>query len=65
MIPRFHGDTHIAPIDDLQEHELEGTGCQCNPRIEVNGAGLLIIHNAYDNREFFEELNELLETKSL
>ena len=51
----MNNDTHIYPLNDLQEHITEGIECQCNPIIEVIGADLLIIHNAFYNREIIEE----------
>lgn len=54
-------DMHVYPLDDLKEHDTSGTDCHCNPRIEVIGGSLLIIHNAYDHREIIEEANEILE----
>jgi hypothetical protein len=46
---------HILPIDDLDTHEEEGTECRCNPRVEKEPGQLIIIHNAFDQREFFEK----------
>lgn len=48
-------DWHVLPENDLVPHE-DGEGyplqdCPCDPEIEVVGASLLIIHNAYDGRE--------------
>ena len=51
-------DLHVYPIDDKKEHTLIGADCDCDPTKEVNGANLLIIHNAYDFREIAEELNK-------
>jgi hypothetical protein len=53
----MNGDINILPLNDKKEH-YEHTLCPCNPRVEVIGANLLIIHNAYDHREIVEELNE-------
>lgn len=47
-------DTHVYPLDDDKEHILVGTDCPCEPRIEVQGSSLLIIHNAWDFRELHE-----------
>lgn len=47
-------DYHIFPVNDIKEHVLEGTECSCNPTIEVAGASLIIIHNAWDFRELYE-----------
>jgi len=51
----MNNDTHVYPLNDLQEHILEGVECPCNPTVKVIGADLLIIHNAFDNREIIEE----------
>jgi hypothetical protein len=50
-------DINVMPLNDLQEH-YEHTHCPCNPRVEVIGASLLIVHNSYDHREIAEQLNE-------
>ena len=50
-------DIHIYPLDDKREHILIGINCLCEPRIELEGATILIIHNAWDFREIAEELN--------
>lgn len=42
--------THIYPINDTREHHTIGEYCPCQPIIE----GHLVVHNAYDAREFFE-----------
>lgn len=54
-------DTHVYPLNDLREHVTVGTECPCQPRVEVHGAELLVIHNSYDFREVFEELDTLVE----
>jgi hypothetical protein len=48
-------DIHVYPLNDLQEHVVDGPGCPCEPRIEVEGAVLIYIHNAWDHREIVEE----------
>ena len=48
-------DTHVYPLNDLREHILEGVDCPCEPTVEVIGASLLIIHNAFDHREIVEQ----------
>ena len=57
-------DTHVYPLNDRREHITEGTECPCNPRIEIIGASLLIIHNAWDNREMFEQIVDFLKGKA-
>ena len=44
-------DLHIIPLDDILPHVEVGTGCMCDPVIEIHGGKLLIIHNAFDGRE--------------
>lgn len=44
-------DLHVIPLDDLLPHIEVGTGCMCDPVVEVHGGKLVIIHNAYDGRE--------------
>lgn len=51
----MNNDTHVYPLNDLRGHVTKGVECPCNPTIEVIGKNLLIIHNAFDNREVVEE----------
>lgn len=48
---------HILPVNDKKEHDMSAN-CPCKPRIEVVGAVLIIIHNAYDHREVIEQIEE-------
>jgi len=42
---------HIIPINDLKEHTEESM-CECEPEVEIIESGdIMIIHNAYDDRE--------------
>jgi len=54
-------DIHVIPVDDLKEHVCSAN-CQCKPRIEVEGANLIYIHNSWDGREYIEEVEEMLGT---
>ncbi len=45
---------HVLPVGDEKEH-VQSKDCACGPRIENN----LVIHNAYDNREFDEIADEI------
>lgn len=47
---------HVLPTDDLKSHVEVGTRCHCQPRIEHHKNGTIVIHNAYDGREFFEQV---------
>lgn len=51
---------HVLPLNDLKSHVEAGEYCHCKPRIqwEVNGA--VVVHNAYDGREFFEVENPVV-----
>lgn len=48
---------HVLPLNDLKPH-TESEHCKCQPQIMENGA--LIVHNAWDGREFDE-----IETQNL
>jgi len=48
-------DVHVVPIGDLLEHNTESAECFCDPRVEVVGAALVIIHNSLDGREEEED----------
>lgn len=45
---------HLYPVDDLREHALKGERCWCRPEIDYEGAETIVIHNALDGREAFE-----------
>lgn len=60
---------HIHPINDLEEHFLECVypaigmpycPCKCAPTWRQEGDALLIIHNAFDKREYVERMIEQL-----
>jgi len=55
-------DIHVVPLNDLKEHTLSAD-CDCEPTVEVVGARLLYIHNSWDHREFFEDLETLINPK--
>lgn len=43
---------HVYPLNDLRTHTLIGLTCKCKP-IQ---SGNIIVHNAYDGREFDEKI---------
>src|SRR5690606_36083857 len=48
---------NILPVNDLKEH-IESSICECNPRVEFDENGeMIIIHNSYDGREWIEDLS--------
>lgn len=53
-------DIHVYPINDLREHVVIGVDCPCEPCVEVIGANLLVIHNAFDNREIIEQAIDIM-----
>lgn len=48
---------NILPLRDLKPH-IENAACKCQPRVEETGGGKIIIHNAWDGREFYEEQDD-------
>jgi hypothetical protein len=52
-IPQQDG-THIVPEDDLREHDLS-MQCWCTPQHMDGLKGDVIVHNAMDKRELYEQ----------
>lgn len=51
---------HVYPLNDLIEHETEGSDCVCGPTIEPveredGSFGWLISHHSLDGREQTED----------
>lgn len=46
---------NILPINDIKEHSEDST-CECKPKIIYENGEMIIIHNAYDGREFKEQM---------
>lgn len=46
---------HVIPLNDLRSHLEGGTYCHCKPRLQEEANGTIVIHNAYDGREFYEQ----------
>jgi len=52
---------HVYPTNDLEQHDLEGTQCNCNPKVIIEpNAEIIIVHNSFDGREGVELANEIL-----
>lgn len=50
---------HVVPLNDIIEHDTEGTGCICGPRVEFNDDNdMVIVHNSLDGREKRERKEE-------
>jgi hypothetical protein len=45
---------HTYPLNDLKEHNTDSEDCWCNPTVEQEENGKLIIHNSLDRRECYE-----------
>ena len=50
---------HVLPVNDIRLHSESGEICHCNPRIDRSNDEVLVIHNAFDGREMFEEGSDL------
>jgi hypothetical protein len=49
------GNWHVLPMNDLKPHVERGQWCHCQPEVRKRADGYaLVIHNAYDAREFGE-----------
>jgi hypothetical protein len=46
------GDRDVLPLGE--EHD-RGALCSCEPRVDIVGAVLVVIHNSFDHREIVEE----------
>jgi hypothetical protein len=49
---------HVYPVGDLREHVTDNVHengvCGCDPELQIEGAGVVIVHNSLDGREAFE-----------
>ena len=63
-IKKMNNDINILPVGDIRTH-VEDATCPCNPRVEIIGANLYIVHNAWDHRELFEEINLAIKERTL
>ncbi len=51
------GRIAIVPKDDVKPHINFSPACPCQPKIIVENRSLLIIHNSWDGREYYEKDN--------
>lgn len=56
-------DIHVYPLKDLWGHVLSGTDCPCEPRVELEGENLIVVHNSFDHREIIEEAIRVLNSE--
>jgi hypothetical protein len=50
---------HVYPLDEESQHNLTGTDCECMPAVDFDLPEALVVHNAFDGREIFEQLAEM------
>jgi hypothetical protein len=50
---------HVYPQNDLKPHQTEGYECECNPKVTYDDQDefVMVVHNAFDNRERMEAFN--------
>ena len=46
---------HVLPVNDIGLHADSGVHCNCNPTVEWVDGTALVVHNAFDGRELFNE----------
>lgn len=46
---------NVIPLDDQIEH-IEDTTCPCGPAIQHENGSIIVVHNAADSRELYEQL---------
>jgi len=60
----MNNDRHVYPKDEEGLHivngDTSGTDCLCDPRIEIEGGSLLVIHNSFNHREFIEQAIDIM-----
>ena len=50
---------HIVPTNDVKPHITRIPICHCNPKLEIQeNGGLIVKHNSLDGREYQEVDNE-------
>lgn len=43
---------HVYPVGDKWRHDLDSLGCWCNPTLEEQENGVIVVkHNSIDGRE--------------
>jgi hypothetical protein len=53
------GIYHVFPRDEEEMHKLFGAGCDCGVHARCNGA--VIVHGAFDGREWAERAQEMFD----
>lgn len=43
---------HVFPVNDLKDHDIEGTQCTCIPKVIIEpDCDIIVMHNSFDGRE--------------
>ena len=42
---------HVSPVNDLLEHDEDTPNCWCDPILDEQDGGLIVVHNSFDGRE--------------
>lgn len=45
-------EVHVAPVNDVVEHDTHGHECLCGPSVQAGPNGVAVIHHSMDGREF-------------
>jgi hypothetical protein len=49
---------HVYPTNDIREHVVRNSHhqppCWCDPELQIEGMGVVLVHNSADGREAFE-----------
>ena len=51
----------IVPNNDIKPHDDFKTTCECEPKVIFENGEMIVIHNAFDNREIIEQVNKILD----
>jgi hypothetical protein len=49
-----NGDVNVLPLGEEDGH-TGSKDCPCQPRVDMEGSRLVILHNAFDHREIVEQ----------
>jgi hypothetical protein len=54
------GTILVLPIDDIDEHDEYSKVCKCEPKVIYGNGKIIIVHNAFDGRQYDEQIKEIL-----
>lgn len=50
----------IIPLWEREKHDEESSTCECGPKVILENGEIILIHNAFDGRQYEEEIQRLL-----